>query len=168
MDFNLIFLALTLPLVAVTCYGWGKVDGFWQALRHPPGDELEIEPWIIWREKGPFLYKKDPGEEIGGKLISQYPEPWHYDPPVGADGDVPIGSSAIVGVKKKGRPKGTLSSASLKITDKVENLMPFIRLAQAAQKKKDGSFAQLCKETGHPESTVRGWIERYANDPDRQ
>jgi len=66
-------------------------------------------------------------------------------------------------INKGGRPKGTLSSAELTPGTTADDILPFLREAKEARDKQDGSFAKLCEKNNHPESTVRGWLERYSD-----
>jgi hypothetical protein len=64
--------------------------------------------------------------------------------------------------RKLGRKRGTLSASSLTVGTTVEDVLPFLIRARAARDREDGSFAELCRENGHSESTVREWLKRYA------
>lgn len=160
-------LAVFLSAGLYVGYHLGFVRGYLYALRNLPKDGIDLDPTpILYRREKALGLVKDPGEKYG-KLIDVWPKPIHYTPSPGASADIPASVKPSIG-KPRGRPRGSLSAGSLPPGTKLEDIMPFIRMAKNALVANDGSFSRLCQEYGHIEGTVRGWIDRYGEEIDRE
>lgn len=129
-------------IVSISIYGsllYGQIIGAEFALRNPP----------------------PPGEtRITLKVLDQdihMSQNFIFLPPS------PDGQPHNFTINKGGRPKGSLSSAELTPGTTADDILPFLREAKKAKEKQDGSFSKLCIQNNHPESTVRGWLERYSD-----
>lgn len=118
------------------------VNGYLQALRDPPSEPREVRAII--------------------KLFGwRWPTPFEYMPPSdGATGKLPAAVEVLT-KRRGGRPIGSLSAGNLPPGTTLEQMLPFIRQAKAAREAKDGSFADLIRNSGYSESTVRRWIDLY-------
>lgn len=87
---------------------------------------------------------------------------WHREFP-----KLPLVTPTTKTTRQRGRPKGSLSAASLPPGMTVDQIVPFLRKARQAWEAQDGSFAKMCREAEHKESTVRYWLEQYAEIIDR-
>jgi hypothetical protein len=123
----------------------------------------------IWRKKEYVLLSKDTFEWMREHVTSkaeldQWLDKVHYgELDVKRVREGQLWAIAFVPPARRGRPKGRLSSLELDGDATIDDILPFLKQAQRARERKDGSFAQLCREKNYPESTVRTWLDVYAD-----
>lgn len=131
----------------------GVLQGAWHVLRNPPAKPLEVDPLLViyMRRTWPRLVIR------GGSYHPDYsPDEIVWQWPSKLEPRV------VANMKRRGRPRGSLSAQGLPPGTTLEDIRPFLVKAKRAQDAGDGSFQRLCEEAGYPESTVRTWLGRYS------
>jgi hypothetical protein len=131
-------LGTLLSIVAFLAYFYGGLSGAFAVLKDPPRDPIEVK-------------------------ATRWTKAWRYDPPLNADGEMPLLLKLAFGIPKspvkKGRPRETISRTAEKNDMTVDQFGSL--LDGASQAKSEKRFAEYCLENHLSESTVNDWLAKY-------